>query len=76
MINRKKTLIVLQARKNQVFESTRLFDSDGDIADEGAIDHLGEIEELMATVSNPKKTDEDIRAIAICVGLQSDIKEQ
>lgn len=76
MINREKTLIMLQAEKNKVMSESELYDSDGDIYDEGAVEYLGQIEEVMATLRNPLKTEWDIRAIAECVGLESFLKEQ
>lgn len=68
-LNHQKSLVILQSKKNEVFEANRVFDSDGDIEDEGALDFAGELSLLIDAINN-KEPDQRIVSFAQHVGLE------
>jgi hypothetical protein len=68
VIDRNASLLKLEHYSSEVQSSTRVFDGDGDIEDEGAFEHLSEIDSVISALKDGE-SDSAILEIAEGLGL-------
>lgn len=73
MIDKDRSLILLRAEKNAIFEACRVFDSDGDVEDEGAADHAGELQWMIDALERGTP-DEEILEVARDLSLEKSLR--